>query len=111
MPRRRAPQAAADSARARHESRSGPPLIRLHQNQIFVGMVSGRVQPKPHVQDMITELMTAGVRFVFASTRNYKQTKPLATKMGLETGWNCAISLKPRHGTYVRARVLCAGSP
>ena len=27
---------------------------------------------------------------------SYRKVKPLAQKMGLETGWNCAISLMPR---------------
>lgn len=31
---------------------------------------------------------------MFFSPCNYRLTKPLANKMGLETGWNCAISLR-----------------
>ena len=38
--------------------------------------------------------MKAGIRFVYASPYNYRRTKRLASKMGLETDWNCAISLR-----------------
>ena len=38
--------------------------------------------------------MKAGIRFVYSSPYNYRRTKRLASKMGLETDWNCAISLR-----------------
>jgi hypothetical protein len=71
-------------------------LMRMQSGQIFVGVVAARFQPQPKVQDLIKDLGRSGIRFVYMANRNYRKTKPLATKMGLETGWNCAISLMPR---------------
>jgi hypothetical protein len=71
-------------------------LLRMQSSQIFVGMVAARYLPQPKMQTLIKDLDGAGVRFTYMANRNYRQTKPLATKMGLETGWNCAISLMPR---------------
>lgn len=63
--------------------------------QIFTGMAAARTHPKQKVQDLIKHLDLAGIRFIYASPRSYRKTKPLASKLGLETGWNCAISLVP----------------
>ena len=38
--------------------------------------------------------MDAGVRYVFFSRSNMQRSKAVAAKMGLETDWNCAISLR-----------------
>jgi hypothetical protein len=43
---------------------------------------------------VVESLMKAGIRFVYSSPYNYRRTKRLASKMGLETDWNCAISLR-----------------
>jgi hypothetical protein len=71
-------------------------LLRMQNGQIFAGMVAARYQPKPKTQKLIKRLNDSGIRFVYMATRSYKKTRPLAQKMGLETGWNCAISLMPR---------------
>ncbi len=71
-------------------------LLRMQSGQIFCGMVAARYQPQPKMQSLIKNLTHSGVRFVYTASRNYRQTRPLAQKMGLETGWNCAISLMPR---------------
>lgn len=42
---------------------------------------------------LVSHLEKAGVRFVFTSHQTYKRTKNIAGKLGLETDWNCAISL------------------
>lgn len=34
-----------------------------------------------------------GIRFVYFSAENELQSKAFAEEMGLETGWNCFISL------------------
>lgn len=44
-------------------------------------------------------LRKAGIRFVYCSPYNYRRTKRLASKMGLETDWNCAISLLEERST------------
>lgn len=91
------------------------------------------------VSKMINNLTVAGVRFVMYaccsplardasfmcrccccycccvrrfSPRNYRGTKPLAQKMGLDTGWNSAISLQPlrNDGRCVEACVVDPGA-
>ncbi len=57
-------------------------------------MVACSVQPQTGIPDFVEDLNMAGVRFVFFSPRNMRRTKSLAEKMGIETDWNCAISLR-----------------
>lgn len=71
-------------------------LHKIQGGQIFLGMLAARIQPKPKIDALIRKLNRAGVRFVHMSPRSYKRSKPLAAKMGLDVGWNCAVSLKPR---------------
>lgn len=73
-------------------------LHKIQSGQIFLGMVASRIEPKPKVEQMIRRMNTAGIRFVYMSPRSYKKTKQLASKMGLDTDWNTAISLKPLIG-------------
>uniref|UniRef100_M4C0G0 Cation-transporting P-type ATPase C-terminal domain-containing protein n=1 Tax=Hyaloperonospora arabidopsidis (strain Emoy2) TaxID=559515 RepID=M4C0G0_HYAAE len=69
-------------------------LWRIQDNQIFLGMVATGVQPKQHTPDFIEDLNACGIRFVYFSPRNMRRSKLLAEKMGIETDWNCAISLR-----------------
>ncbi|KAI9922405.1 hypothetical protein PsorP6_001536 [Peronosclerospora sorghi] len=69
-------------------------LWRLQDDQIFLGMVASGVQPKLHTPDFIEDLNACGIRFVYFSPRNMRRSKLLAEKMGIETDWNCAISLR-----------------
>jgi hypothetical protein len=62
--------------------------------QVFLGLVASNVLPKRDVPGFVEDIMAAGVRFVYFSPRNMRRTKSLAEKMGIETGWNCAISLR-----------------
>lgn len=70
-------------------------LWRIQDDQIFLGMVATGVQPKQHTPDFIEDLDACGIRFVYFSPRNMRRSKLLAEKMGIETDWNCAISLRP----------------
>ncbi|KAI9998101.1 hypothetical protein PInf_002435 [Phytophthora infestans] len=70
-------------------------LWRIQDDQIFLGMVATGVQPKQHTPDFIEDLNACGIRFVYFSPRNMRRSKLLAEKMGIETDWNCAISLRP----------------
>ncbi|KAH7470588.1 hypothetical protein PRIC2_001382 [Phytophthora ramorum] len=72
-----------------------PMLWRIQDDQIFLGMVATGVQPKQHTPDFIEDLNACGIRFVYFSPRNMRRSKLLAEKMGIETDWNCAISLRP----------------
>ncbi|CAH0518116.1 unnamed protein product [Peronospora belbahrii] len=69
-------------------------LWRIQDDQIFLGMVATGVQPKQHTPDFIEDLNACGIRFVYFSPRNMRRSKLLAEKMGIETDWNCAISLR-----------------
>ncbi len=66
-----------------------PPV--LSASVLFVAHCCTHVQTQAKVVDA---LMKAGIRFVYSSPYNYRRTKRLASKMGLETDWNCAISLR-----------------
>jgi hypothetical protein len=46
------------------------------------------------VPQLIEELMDASIRFVYFSRVNEQRTKLFADKLGLETDWNCCISLQ-----------------
>ncbi|CAI5705684.1 unnamed protein product [Peronospora effusa] len=69
-------------------------LWRIQDDQIFLGMVATGVQPKQYIPDFIEDLNACGIRFVYFSPRNMRRSKLLAEKMGIETDWNCAISLR-----------------
>uniref|UniRef100_K3WDV0 Cation-transporting P-type ATPase C-terminal domain-containing protein n=1 Tax=Globisporangium ultimum (strain ATCC 200006 / CBS 805.95 / DAOM BR144) TaxID=431595 RepID=K3WDV0_GLOUD len=70
-------------------------LWRIQEDQIFLGMVATGVQPKKGIPEFIEDLTACGIRFVYFSPRNMRRSKLLAEKMGIETDWNCAISLRP----------------
>jgi len=58
-------------------------------------MVASSVLPRREIPGFVEDVMAAGVRFIYFSPRNMRRTKALAEKMGIETDWNCAISLRP----------------
>ncbi|EGD75662.1 hypothetical protein PTSG_07781 [Salpingoeca rosetta] len=78
-------------------------LHNLHQDQIFLGMIVMRDTVAPDIQKMIQDLDQAGIRFVHFSQENEVRSKVFAEAMGLETGWNCFISLAD--DGYVRVHV------
>eukprot|EP00536_Pseudo-nitzschia_multiseries_P013726 jgi/Psemu1/327288/estExt_fgenesh1_pg.C_6050003 len=43
---------------------------------------------------LLSTLQDAGVRFVYFSPRNMRRQKELASQMGIDVAWNCAISLR-----------------
>lgn len=63
--------------------------------QIFLGMVSMQYQPLVDMVQMIEELEKACIRFVHFSKENELRSRVFSEKMGLESGWNCHISLLP----------------
>lgn len=62
-------------------------------------------------QGEIEQAMAAGVRFVFFSPRNMRRSKSLAERMGMETDWNCAISLRAEEETDAPAWMVNAKMP
>jgi len=66
----------------------------LVNNQIFLGMLGSSISPRKEVKSLLYDCDEAGVRFVYFSPRNMRRTKELASQMGIDVGWNCAISLR-----------------
>ena len=67
---------------------------KLTKNQIFLGLLGSTSGPRKEIAPFIKNCNSAGIRFVFFSPRNMRRSKELASKLGLEMGWNCAISLR-----------------
>jgi hypothetical protein len=67
----------------------------MSQNQVFLGILGSLIVPRSETQDLLSTLQDAGVRFVYFSPRNMRRQKELASQMGIDVGWNCAISLRP----------------
>ncbi|ETV72849.1 hypothetical protein H257_12204 [Aphanomyces astaci] len=73
-------------------------LWKLQEDQIFLGMVASGIQPRKGMVGLIEDVTASGIRFVYFSPRNMRRSKLLAEKMGIETDWNCAISLRDSDG-------------
>lgn len=67
----------------------------LVKNQIFLGLLGSSVRPRKEIEPLIDACAKAGVRWVYFSPRNMRRTKELASQMGIDVAWNCAISLRP----------------
>jgi hypothetical protein len=67
----------------------------LVQNQMFLGILGSLVIPRQEIQGLLSTLQDAGVRFVYFSPRNMRRQKEIASQMGIDVAWNCAISLRP----------------
>nr|CAD7400460.1 unnamed protein product [Timema poppensis] len=65
----------------------------LQCNQVFIGMVTMQYQAQTDMVQLIDELERACVRFVHFSKENELRSRVFSEKMGLESGWNCHISL------------------
>ena len=70
----------------------------LVKNQIFLGLLGSAVIPSKEIEPILEACTEAGVRFVYFSPRNMRRTKELASQMGIDVAWNCAISLRPLDG-------------
>ncbi|XP_046693234.1 transmembrane protein 94-like [Silurus meridionalis] len=64
------------------------------KQQVFLGLVSSQYQARPDMVRLISGLDSACIRFVYFSNEEEVRSKVFAEKMGLETGWNCHISLQ-----------------
>ena len=58
------------------------------------------VPVKQEIPQLVEDISAAGVRFVYFSPRNMRRSKPVAEKIGLQTDWNCAISLRDLYGEH-----------
>ncbi|KAN0019353.1 hypothetical protein ACTFIU_002561 [Dictyostelium citrinum] len=69
-------------------------LEQLQMNQIFIGMAGMKVLPKSHANHFVEVLRAAGIRFVYFSNEDRRTSNSFVNKLGLETDWNCCISLR-----------------
>ncbi|XP_038597863.1 transmembrane protein 94 isoform X1 [Tachyglossus aculeatus] len=69
--------------------------VQALSGQIFMGLVSSQYQARLDIVRLIDALVNACIRFVYFSLEDELKSKVFAEKMGLETGWNCHISLTP----------------
>ncbi|EDQ86370.1 uncharacterized protein MONBRDRAFT_33841 [Monosiga brevicollis MX1] len=86
----RSTRAASTSSTPSNWQRS---LENIQRDQILLGAIGVRHRASEDVTELIKDLNDAGIRFVYFSAENELQSKALAEDMGLETGWNCFISL------------------
>lgn len=63
-------------------------------NQSFVGMVQMQYEARVDMVQFIDLLEKACIRFVHFSRENELRSRVFSEKMGLESGWNCHISLR-----------------
>ena len=70
-------------------------LTTLH-SQSFLGMVQMQYQAMVDMVQFIDLLEKACIRFVHFSKENELRSKVFSEKMGLESGWNCHISLQSK---------------
>lgn len=62
-------------------------------HQVFIGMVTMQYQAQLDIVQLIERLDKACIRFVHFSKENELRSRVFSEKMGLESGWNCHISL------------------
>ncbi|CAF0705126.1 unnamed protein product [Brachionus calyciflorus] len=68
-------------------------ILDLHSEQIFLGMVSMQYKAKIDVVKLVEKLTNSCIRFVHFSYDNENISKTFAEMLGLDSGWNCHISL------------------
>lgn len=69
-------------------------------HQVFIGMVTMQYQAQTDIVQLIERLDQACVRFVHFSKENELRSRVFSEKMGLESGWNCHISLLSESSRY-----------
>jgi len=62
-------------------------------HQVFIGMVTMQYQAQNDIVRLVEHLERACIRFVHFSKENELRSRVFSEKMGLESGWNCHISL------------------
>ncbi|XP_045449004.1 transmembrane protein 94 [Melitaea cinxia] len=83
-------------------------------NQVFIGMVTMQYQAQSDMVELIERLERACIRFVHFSKENELRSRVFSEKMGLESGWNCHISLMSEHthsGTISSSKALSMSAP
>ncbi|XP_055389798.1 transmembrane protein 94 isoform X2 [Condylostylus longicornis] len=62
-------------------------------HQVFIGMITMQYQAQTDIVQLVERLERACIRFVHFSKENELRSRVFSEKMGLESGWNCHISL------------------
>ena len=85
------------------------PASCLDNDQTFLGMVQLQHQAMVDMVQFIDLLEAACIRFVHFSKENELRSRVFSEKMGLESGWNCHISLESRTSAARAAAGLYGG--
>merc|ERR1719414_276781 len=70
-------------------------LAELQSEQVLLGMAAVKLCASRQTTSYAEALQSAGIRFQVYSCEGEKRTRTLGDHLGLETGWNCLISLEP----------------
>ena len=88
-----------------NESVNAEALAAQMNNEVFIGMVTMQYQACPDFVQLVEQLEKACIRFVHFSKENELRSRVFSEKMGLESGWNCHISLhSPSNAYYCNAK-------
>lgn len=68
-------------------------MLNLHSGQIFLGLLSMQYSAKTDVIKLVEKLEKCCIRFIHFSSENEHISRTFAEMLGLDTGWNCHISL------------------
>jgi len=71
-------------------------LSELQGEQVLLGMAALKLSASMKMASYAEALQAAGIRFQVYSCEGEKRTRTLGSQLGLETGWNCLISLEQR---------------
>ncbi|KAI9217168.1 hypothetical protein BC828DRAFT_408757, partial [Blastocladiella britannica] len=82
------------------------PTVALLQTQILLGQVAFTLEPKEDVADAIEDVALAGIRFVYFSPSNERQTKAFGERLGLDTDWNSCILLSRPSDPYASPQYM-----
>ncbi|XP_050295588.1 transmembrane protein 94 isoform X2 [Anthonomus grandis grandis] len=86
--------------------------FQMQCNQIFIGMVTMQYQALTDMVQLIEQLERACIRFVHFSKENELRSRDFSEKMGLESGWNCHISLlSDRNSNLESSRTMSFSAP
>ncbi|CAG9824590.1 unnamed protein product [Phaedon cochleariae] len=86
--------------------------FQMQCNQIFIGMVTMQYQAMTDIVHLIEQLERACIRFVHFSKENELRSRVFNEKMGLESGWNCHISLlSERNSNLESSRTMSFSAP
>eukprot|EP00927_Polykrikos_kofoidii_P045288 TRINITY_DN39211_c0_g1_i1.p1 TRINITY_DN39211_c0_g1~~TRINITY_DN39211_c0_g1_i1.p1 ORF type:complete len:1388 (-),score=190.97 TRINITY_DN39211_c0_g1_i1:250-4413(-) len=69
-------------------------LADLQEEQVLLGMAGMKLSASVQMSSYAEALQGAGIRFQVYCCEGDKRTRTLGSQLGLETGWNCLISLE-----------------